>query len=444
MKKNKKKNIELRIESLNSNVTGSCNWCTLYLPNEKVEFLIDCGRYMEEDELELNKTFPFNPFKINFVVATHHHGDHTGRFPILYNQGYTGKIYASNYTSEFLKKVSISGYYEERRTAGENALWNESDAISLINNLSEVELYTKQKVHPNIEIEFFNNAHCRGAVLCMVICTWEDEKIYTLFTGDYKEQTSVRKSVIPEHYRKEAPITIVTEATYGIRNKPEACFDKLVRKGLEQGGNVLVLAYGESMFEEAITRIKLLKQKQLIDPELQIYIEINKVFEISSKILNAMPPNVTFVKKATDKILSKYDQKQKIVIVTERGGAVYFIPSMIQHHKNIILFTNSVPTNSNTSRILNTTKGERITYGNETAIKKAATYSTEEFGCHAFIDEIERLVDSFDEVNGILFGHGDSLAKNKVAERLGKKVKKSFVLKRGKAYKITPKTLKYY
>ena len=31
-----------------------------------------------------------------------------------------------------------------------------------------------------------------------------------------------------------------------------------------------------------------------------------------------------------------------------------------------------------------------------------------------------------------------------VKSKLGKKVKKSFVLKRGKAYKITPKTLKYY
>lgn len=105
MKKQKNKNFYFRIESLSSVTTGSCNYCTLHLPDRRtVEFLVDCGYFQDDSDPELNESFLFNPAKIAFAVATHNHLDHTGRFPILYAQGYEGKIYASEYTTEFLKK----------------------------------------------------------------------------------------------------------------------------------------------------------------------------------------------------------------------------------------------------------------------------------------------------------------------------------------------------
>lgn len=446
MKKQKNKNFYLRIESLSSKVTGSCNYCTLNLPNkQKVEFVMDCGSFFEEDTMEFNKTFPFNPSKLNFAIATHYHGDHTGRFAMLYNRGYQGYIYGSSYTVEYLKKKAISAYYDHKRLLkGESTLWDEKDSISLINNLRELEINESLQIHPNIEITFFHNAHCRGAIICRVKCTWEDENIYVLFTGDYKEENAIRKSWIPPEYKEEGPITIVTEATYGLQEKPEKCFDKLVMKTTERNGNILIMAFGENMFEHSIMRINQLKKKGMIDKNIPIYIEMNRVFEISKKILNSMPSNVTFVRNITEKTMAKYDKEQKIIILTERGGLEIFLPYMIQNENNMLLFTNHLPSQSKLRRILETPRGEHFLYTGQKLYKLAQVYNTEEFGCHSFIEEVERLINSFDKVNAVLFGHGDKYAKQAVANYMGTRLDiKSFILKRGRAFRITANGVKY-
>lgn len=446
MKKTKNRNFYLRIESLSSTVTGSCNYCTLNLPDKpKVEFVIDCGSFFEEEMMELNKSFPFNPSKLNFAIATHYHGDHTGRFAMLYNKGYQGYIYGSQYTVEHLKKKAISAYYEHKRAlTGKATLWNEKDSISCINNLQELTINEPVQIHPNIEIVFFPNAHCRGAIMCRVKCTWEGESIIILFTGDYKQKTAIRKSWIPPEYIEESPINIVTEATYGLQEKPEECFDKLVTKTIERNGNVLITAFGEDMFEHSIMRIKQLKKKGMIDKNLPIYIETNRTFEISKKILNSMPSNVTFVRDMVEKTVAKYDKEQKIVILTERGGLEIFLPYMIQNENNMIILTNHLPAQSNLRKIIEIPRGDTFIYMNQKITKLAQVCNTEEFGCHSYVEEIERLVKSYNKVNAIFFGHGDKYAKRGMAGYTGGKLQiKSFVLKRGRAFRISTTAVRY-
>ena len=209
MKKQKDKDFHLRLESLSSIVTGSCNYCVLTLPNkQKVEFVVDCGYFFQDDAMEYNKSFPFKASRLSFVIATHYHGDHTGRLAMLYHNGYQGAVYGSKYTVEYLKKKSISGYYEQKKVLNENAtIWDEKDSVSLINNLRDLEMNKPLQIHPNIEIVFFPNAHCRGAIMCRVKCTWEEQSIYVLFTGDYKEKMLYEKVGFHLNIRKKVQLT---------------------------------------------------------------------------------------------------------------------------------------------------------------------------------------------------------------------------------------------
>lgn len=446
MKIKKNKNFYLRLESLSSTVTGSCNYCVLNLPNrQKVEFIMDCGYFLEDDIMEYNKSFPFNPSKLSFVVATHYHGDHTGRLAMLYNKGYTGYVYGSSYTVEYLKKKSMSGYYEQKKMLKENVtIWDEKDSISLIENLRDLEINKPLQIHPNIEILFLPNAHCRGAIMCRVKCTWEGENIIVLFTGDYKEKTIIRESWIPPEYKEEDHMSIVTEATYGLKEKPEKCFDKLIMKTLEREGSVLVTAFGENMFENSIMRIRYLKKKGLIDENIPVYVEINRSFEVSKNILNSLPSNVTFVRTVLEKTVAKYDSHQKIIILTERGGLEIFLPQIINKEKNMLIFTNYLHVQSKLRKIMETSKGDTFEYIGQKITKLAQVYNTEEFGCHAFIEEIERLIESFQSVDAVFFGHGDKYAKRAAAGYAGENLNiKTFILKRGRAFRITPTTVRY-
>ena len=69
-------------------VTGSC----FLVETECCRFLVDCGmiqgsRVAQERNF---KPFPFDPRRIDFVLLTHAHIDHSGLLPRLSLQGFVG------------------------------------------------------------------------------------------------------------------------------------------------------------------------------------------------------------------------------------------------------------------------------------------------------------------------------------------------------------------
>lgn len=177
---------------------------------------------------------------------------------------------------------------------------------------------------------------------------------------------------------------------------------------------------------------------------MPIYVDINRKLEIDNKTLRSMPPNVTFIKKTQEKASAIYDKRKKIIIVTERGGLEYFLSFMLANEGNMILFTNHIHSKAKLFKVLNTTKGEYILFNDKKVKKMAKVCSTEEFGCHAYVQEIEeKLVDFFENVNGILFGHGDKYAKREVASHFSEKSIACFVLKRNQAFRVSNTGIKY-
>ena len=59
-------------------VTGSCH--CLEVGGKRI--LIDCGLQQGRDEVD-NRSLPFAPGSIDYVLITHAHIDHSGRVPML-------------------------------------------------------------------------------------------------------------------------------------------------------------------------------------------------------------------------------------------------------------------------------------------------------------------------------------------------------------------------
>ncbi|HBG15785.1 MAG TPA: MBL fold hydrolase, partial [Firmicutes bacterium] len=71
-------------------VTGSC----FLLETGQTKFLVDCGLFQgssEERDLN-NRSFPFDPRELDFMLLTHAHIDHSGFIPKLCQMGFKGKI----------------------------------------------------------------------------------------------------------------------------------------------------------------------------------------------------------------------------------------------------------------------------------------------------------------------------------------------------------------
>src|SRR6478672_8176243 len=80
-------------------VTGSKH--LIHLENGK-NILLDCGMFqgMGRDTESLNEHFGFNPQKIDLLILSHAHIDHSGLIPKLVKEGFNGKIYCTPATKD--------------------------------------------------------------------------------------------------------------------------------------------------------------------------------------------------------------------------------------------------------------------------------------------------------------------------------------------------------
>ena len=86
-------------------------------------FLVDCGMYQGKitDELENSDPFAFDVSKIDFMLLTHAHIDHSGRIPKLYNEGFRNKIYAQKATCDLCTvMLPDSGHIQEMEVEWRN------------------------------------------------------------------------------------------------------------------------------------------------------------------------------------------------------------------------------------------------------------------------------------------------------------------------------------
>ena len=75
-------------------VTGSKH--LVQLDNNET-FLLDCGLFqgMGRDTDSLNAKFGFDATKVDYVILSHAHIDHSGLLPKLVKEGFTGTIYCT-------------------------------------------------------------------------------------------------------------------------------------------------------------------------------------------------------------------------------------------------------------------------------------------------------------------------------------------------------------
>lgn len=432
------------VMALHKEVTGSCILNTIKFPDGTTKkILIDCGLFQEQEYSDLNKSFPFNPDNIDYVVVTHNHVDHTGRLPLLVQQGYRGKIHMSDNTSVLIKNALIDSYKvlkKRAELANEKLLYTETDVDNTLELVCSHPFEESIWLDNNIKLTFFMNGHLPGAIVLLIQIRYRDkddpykyDNINLLYTGDYNNKNMFFDvSPIPK-WVHQLPISIIQEATYGSTTSSEInyVFEENILKAIEEGKEIVIPVFSLGRSQEIMYVLKQLQDEGKLSTNIPIYFDgklgirythlyLSTALNLNDKCKNFLPENFTFVtdKSLRETILS--DQKCKIILTTSGmgsyGPAQIYLPAFLKRSNALIHFTGYLAEGTLGRNILESEENSTVDIFGLQVKKKSQVKFTSEFSAHAKSDELLDFLRPFENIKMLLINHGESSTKKDYAD----------------------------
>lgn len=264
--------------------TGTVTGSKYLVQHADQKLLIDCGLFQGYKQLRLRNwnPLPFSSKEINAVILTHAHLDHSGYLPLLYAQGYRGKVHATPATCDLCGiLLPDSGHIQEEdadflnrhgytKHAPALPLYNKHQAIQCL-GLFKPEALGKTFVPiEGWKVTFSSAGHILGAASALV----EVAGRRILFSGDLGRPDDLL--MLPPDKPPQAD-TVVIESTYGNREHPEenviAELSAALKKASARGGVSVIPVFAVGRAQAILYAIALLKARGEIPHGLPIFLD---------------------------------------------------------------------------------------------------------------------------------------------------------------------------
>jgi len=245
--------------------------------------LIDCGLFQGLKELRQRNWEPFSfpPAKINQVVLTHAHIDHTGYLPRLRKEGFDGPVYCTPSTAELLSLLLPDcGHLQEEdaryaatkkfsKHAKPLPLFTAEDGVEALRLLKPVDFHRRVQLNEDLAFRYHPAGHILGSGSLEI----EAGPVRLWFSGDLgRYDDEVMK---PPSAGIEADYIFV-ESTYGNRLHPDndvsAELAEIINRTVQRGGVVIIPAFAIGRTQTMLYHIRRLEDAERI-PRLPVFID---------------------------------------------------------------------------------------------------------------------------------------------------------------------------
>ncbi len=268
--------MKIRFAGAAETVTGSRNLVSYY----NKTYLVDAGLFQgPKDARKLNWYPDFDPRKIEAIILTHAHIDHSGLIPKLYKDGFRGKIYCTECTFDLCKIMLLdSAHLQEEDAKYANTsgysfhvpafpLYTVEDATNSLELFHPLKRGEWFQLDYDLSFRFHRAGHILGA--SFIEMSYKEKKSDSnktiLFSGDLGNN---RSQILRPPSPPVAADYIVLESTYGDRLQPRAnpknALADIVNKVTSRGGVLVIPAFTVGRTQDLLHLFHLLEDEKKI------------------------------------------------------------------------------------------------------------------------------------------------------------------------------------
>jgi len=277
--------MQITFDGAAQTVTGS-----QYLLNiNGYRLLLECGFFQgrRQESYQRNLNFPFEPRKVDAVILSHAHIDHSGNLPNLIKQGYSGPIYATPATAHLADIMLMdSGHIQEEDTAfiskrslkrGEPPavpLYTQEQAALVRQHFKPVVYDQSFEPVPGVAARLVDAGHILGSAAVVLDIEEQGRKLRLWFSGDIgrRKLPLIRDPILPDRVDY-----LMMECTYGDKphRDPELAYEELrqvTSRTLERRGKVIIPAFAVGRTQEIVYMLhQMIESHQL--PGVPVYVD---------------------------------------------------------------------------------------------------------------------------------------------------------------------------
>jgi metallo-beta-lactamase family protein len=264
--------------------------------------LVDFGMFQcvpnADERNRVAKWYTFR--RLNSVLITHAHLDHTGRLPILAQRRFAGSIYCTEATAELtglilrdaarIQEGDLERTNRRRKREAKpptKPLYSVQDVDQIVTRFCKVEYDKAISVAPGIEARWIEAGHLLGSASIELTVEEDGRKKTIVFSGD------LGPSSVP-FTRSSSTIekadAVFLESTYGDRDhrsfqETAAEFAEAVRGASEHGGKILVPTFAVGRAQLLIALVAFLFRKKELEP-FPVYLDSPMAIEAAKIYLD--------------------------------------------------------------------------------------------------------------------------------------------------------------
>ncbi len=424
-------------------------------------FLLDCGLFQgrRRDTWERNRTFQFDPSRIDGVVLSHAHIDHSGNLPNLVAQGFEGPIHCTPATmdlcrlmlrdSAFIQEKDaewVSKLHRKRKSEGNGKaepLYTIEDAERCMTLFQSVSYHRQFAMDQDIHLFFYDAGHILGSAAAVLEIRSGEKMRRLAFSGD------IGRTGLPLLRDPEIPHNVdwlVMEATYGARHHKLIDHAKeelrsTVERVAARGGKIIVPSFSVERTQEIVYFLNQLTAEGRLPP-IPVYVDsplatnVTEIFRLHEEcfdaetrrwILESGDPfgfqRLTYV-RSVDESKALNDMRFPCMIISasgmcEAGRIRHHLRNSIGDPRNCIMFV-GYQAEGTLGRAIVERRPEVNIFGEPHRVR-AEIVTLNAFSAHADQDDLveyARIVKLNGRLRKVILVHGEELAVEALATRL--------------------------